>query len=65
MNEDAVNEAIRYKGMFNIIDYQSGYNAGFIVLKNEKYRQEKFLRRKLVDFMDMKVYVVSAADLLI
>lgn len=64
-DEDAVNEAIRYKSMFNIIDFQSGYKADFIVLKNEKYRQEEFLRRKQVDFMDMKIYVVSVEDLLI
>ncbi|MES1220896.1 MAG: hypothetical protein ABUT20_35675 [Bacteroidota bacterium] len=64
-DEDAVAEAIRYKSMFNIIDYQSGYKADFIVLKKEKYRQEEFLRRKEVDFMDMKIYVVSAEDLLI
>jgi len=64
-NEDAVSEAIRYSSMFNIIDYQSGYKADFIVLKNEKYRQEEFLRRKQVDFMDMKICVVSAEDLLI
>jgi hypothetical protein len=64
-DEDAVNQAIRYKSMFNIIDFQSGYKADFIVLKNEKYRQEEFLRRKQLNFMDMKIYVVSAEDLLI
>jgi hypothetical protein len=64
-NEEAVAEAIHHKSMFNIIDYQSGYKADFIVLKTEKYRQEEFHRRKLVDFMDMKIYLVSAEDLLI
>jgi hypothetical protein len=64
-DEDSVNEAIRYKSMFNIIDYQSGYKADFIVLKNEIYRQEEFQRRRQVDFMNMKIYLVSAEDLLI
>jgi len=64
-NEDAVKEAIRYKSMFNIIDYESGYKADFIVLKNDPYRQEEFHRRKQLDFMNMKIYVVSAEDLLI
>jgi Nucleotidyltransferase of unknown function (DUF6036) len=64
-DEDSVNEAILHKGMFNIIDYKSGYKADFIVLKNETYRQEEFQRRKQVDFMNMKIYVVSAEDLLI
>jgi len=64
-NEDSVNEAIRDKSMFNIIDFQSGYKADFIVLKNETYRQEEFQRRKQVDFMNMKLFLVSAEDLLI
>lgn len=64
-NKDTVDEAIQNKGMFNIIDYQSGYKADFIVLKNEPYRQEEFQRRKQIDFMNMNVYLVSAEDLLL
>jgi len=64
-DENAVSEAIRYKSMLNIIDFQSGYKADFILLKNEIYRQEEFQRRKQVDFMNMKIYLVSAEDLLI
>lgn len=32
-DEDAVTEAVRHKGMFNIIDHKSGYKADFIILK--------------------------------
>ena len=64
-NEESIAEAIRNKGMFNIIDYASGYKADFIVLKNELYRQEEFRRRKQVDFMEMKIWLVTAEDLLI
>ncbi|MFZ1529042.1 MAG: hypothetical protein WAT19_09845 [Ferruginibacter sp.] len=62
---DAVKEAVKLRGMFNIIDHKSGYKADIMVLKNETYRQVEFERRKSVDFMDMKLAVVSPEDLLL
>jgi hypothetical protein len=64
-DEDAIIDAVRHKRMFNIIDYKTGFKADFIIFKDEPYWQEEFLRRKQVDFMDMKLYVVSPEDLLI
>jgi hypothetical protein len=39
--------------------------ADMIVLRKEPFRQEEFKRRKEVAFMNMKIYIVSAEDLLI
>ena len=39
--------------------------ADFIILKNEPYRITEFERRRLIDFLDMKIYVVSPEDLLL
>lgn len=64
-DEDAVKEAIAGKGMFNIIDHQSSYKADFIILKNQPYRLAEFERRKLIDFLDLKIYLVSPEDLII
>ena len=64
-DEDAVRDAILNKTMFNIIDHKSGYKADFIILKNEPYRIAEFERRRLIDFLDMKIYVVSPEDLLL
>lgn len=64
-DEDSVREAIKNKGMFNIIDYKSNYKADFIILKDEPYRQEEFGRRREINFLDMKIYFVSAEDLLL
>jgi hypothetical protein len=64
-NEDSVKEAISQKGMFNIIDHKSGYKADFIILKDEPFRQKEFSRKQLIDFMDMKLYIVSPEDLLL
>lgn len=64
-DEDAIMDAIRNKSMFNIIDHKTGFKADFIILKDEPYWQEEFLRRRTVDFMDTKLYVVSPEDLLL
>ncbi len=64
-DEDAIRDAILNKSMFNIIDHKSGYKADFIILKNEPYRTTEFERRSLIDFLDMKIYVVSPEDLLL
>ena len=64
-DKDAVKEAVRTGGMFNIIDFKSGYKADMIVLRSDQFRQEEFRRRKQVDFMNLKISVVTAEDLLI
>jgi hypothetical protein len=62
---DAVKEAISRRGMFNIIDYVSGYKADFVMLKNEPFRQTEFNRRRQADFYGTPIYVVSPEDLLL
>jgi hypothetical protein len=64
-DEDSIREAISRQSMFNIIDHKSSYKADFIILKNEPYRITEFERRRLIDFMEMKIFVVSPEDLLL
>ena len=64
-DEDSISEAIRNKSLFNIIDYKSNYKADFVILKDEPYRQEEFRRRRQIEFLDMKIYLVSPEDLLL
>lgn len=64
-DEDAIREAIAKEGMFNIIDHKSNYKADFVILKNNPYRKTEFQRRRSVDFLDMKIFIVSPEDLLI
>lgn len=64
-DEDSIIDAIKKGGMFNIIDHNSSYKADFILLKNEPFRQTEFARRKHIDFLDMKIYIVSPEDLLL
>ena len=64
-DEDAIKDAIKNKGLFNIIDHKSHYKADFVILKDEPYRQIEFGRRREIDFLDMKIYIVSPEDLLL
>lgn len=62
---DAVKDAVKYPGLFNIIDHTSGYKADFIILKNEEFRKEEFKRKVAMEYFDKTIYLVSAEDLLI
>ena len=64
-DKDSIQDAVKRRSLFNIIDHASGFKADFVVLKNEPFRQEEFNRRKKVDFFDKTIYVVSPEDLLI
>lgn len=64
-DEDAVKDAVKKRGMFNIIDHASGYKANFVILKNEAFRIAEFKRRRQTDFFGMPAYIVSAEDLLL
>jgi hypothetical protein len=64
-DRDAIQDAVKRRSIFNIIDHASGFKADFVVLKEEAFRQEEFNRRKKVDFFDKNIYVVSPEDLLL
>lgn len=64
-DEDSIRDAIKYRTMFNIIDHKSNFKADFIVLKDEPFYQEEFLRRRLIDFTGIKIYIVTPEDLLL
>jgi hypothetical protein len=64
-SEEAVTEAVNKKGMFNIIDFKSGYKADFVILKDQPFRKIEFERKRKLNFLDMEIFVVSAEDLLL
>lgn len=58
-------EAIKLKGMFNIIDYKSNYKADFIILKEDEFEQLKFEKRRPARFLDFTVLIISPENLLL
>ncbi|HWR33637.1 MAG TPA: hypothetical protein VN451_08930 [Chitinophagaceae bacterium] len=64
-DEDAMKEAIRKQGMFNIIDHKSNYKADFIILKNDEFELIKFENRRPAKFLDFTVLIISPENLLL
>jgi hypothetical protein len=51
--------------MFNVIDNITGYKAGFIMLKDNEYRQLEFGRRKRNAVLGFDAWIVAVEDLII
>jgi len=64
-NPESVKDAVAKHSLFNIIDFESGYKADFVILKNETYRQTEFNRKIEVDYLGKQIYIVSCEDLLL
>ena len=60
-----VQEEVERHGMFNVIDFETGYKIDFIVRKNSEYRQLEFSRRIRTDDYGFDVWIVSIEDLII
>jgi hypothetical protein len=65
INEETVKQEIKRKGMFNVIDYRSGFKIDFIVRKDTEYRRLEFSRKIFRMIEDIPVWIVSAEDLII
>lgn len=65
IDEAVVLQAIRDKGMFNIIHNDSVIKVDFIIRKDEDYRIEEFSRKKKVVIDGVPVWVVSPEDLVL
>ncbi len=65
IDEETVRQETKRKGMFNIIDHQSGFKIDFILRKNTEYRISEFQRRQKTKINDLEIWVVSMEDLVI
>ena len=61
----SVKEEIKRKGMFNVIDHETGYKVDFMVKKNSEYRWLEFNRKRKANIGGSDVWVVSPEDLVI
>jgi hypothetical protein len=65
LEEETVREEIKRKGMFNVIDHQSGLKMDFIVRKDTEYRRLEFSRKIKKYIEDIPLWIVSPEDLII
>jgi len=65
IDEQTVKEEVERRGMFNVIDHETGYKIDFVVRKNSEYRRLEFSRRIRAKIGDVYVWGVSPEDLII
>lgn len=65
IDEPSVRDAIRNRGMFNIIHNESIIKVDFIVRKDEEYRTLEFSRRQQIDIDGVLVSIVAPEDLIL
>jgi hypothetical protein len=65
LEPETVKEAVRNKGMFNVIHDEYILKIDFVVRKDTPYRRREFSRRKKVVVDDQDLYVVSPEDLIL
>lgn len=65
LEAQTVEQAVRAKGMFNLIQHQHVVKVDFVVRKETPYRRSEFARRKRASLEGQEVYFVAAEDLIL
>ncbi len=65
LNREAVEEAIKKPGVFNLIHNKSIIKVDFIVRKEDEYHREEFRRRQPVTIEGTPIFLVSPEDLIL
>ena len=64
-HEPSILQEICRRGMFNLIDHQTGYKIDFILRKNTKYAHVAFSRRIKNNELGESIWVIAIEDLII
>jgi len=64
-NETTLIEETKKRGMFNLIDHETGFKIDFIIRKNSEYRLVEFERKIKTDFFGFPCFIVSREDLIL
>jgi len=62
---NTIKEELKRKGMFNVIDYSTGFKIDFIIQKDTEYHNLAFQRRKRVKEFNTELWVIDLNDLII
>lgn len=64
-NKTSIINEIKRKGIFNIIDHETGFKLDFILRKDTEYYLLSFNRRQRIKELDTELWVISLEDLII
>jgi hypothetical protein len=65
VDQDSIEEAARFEGMFNIIHKEWIIKADFIARKRGAFDDSEFSRRRTMDIGGMSIWVISPEDLIL
>lgn len=65
VDHDAAREALRGRGMFNVIDFATGWKIDLIVRKDRPFSAMEFARRSPTTLLGVPVFIASAEDTVI
>jgi hypothetical protein len=62
---NALKDAVRDLGMFNIVNFKNPVKVDFIILKKNEYERLKFSRRHRKKINGFEIFIISPEDLII
>lgn len=65
MSVDAVDEAWRRRGLFNVVHYESGWKVDLILRKERPFSRSEFERRIRVNLVGLDVWMATAEDTIV
>lgn len=65
ISREAALQAYGDEGMFNVVDFSSGWKVDFIIRKSRAFSLEEFERRQPVELLGTPLFIASAEDTVI
>ncbi|MCA9572869.1 MAG: hypothetical protein KC656_33760 [Myxococcales bacterium] len=65
VSRDAARAALRNRGQFNVVDFETGWKVDFIIRKNRPFSVEEFGRRARRSTMGVETWLASPEDVLL
>ncbi len=65
VSKDAALQAYGSEGMFNVVDFDTGWKVDFIIRKSRQFSQDEFERRRPATIESTEVTVASAEDVIV
>lgn len=65
LSRDAALQAYGSEGLFNVIDFDSGWKIDFILRKSRGFSVQEFERRQEADLLGTTLFVASAEDVIV